>query len=357
MIAAALQRIWYAQTSPPWWLRLLEQPFRAVVAARRRHFAQGSQAVTCFEVPVVVVGNLSVGGTGKTPVVIALARELAARGVRCGVITRGYGGRRRGGVTVLQPVDAPEQQDPALHGDEPVLIARSTGVPVAVSTDRVAAAAALIERGVDIVISDDGLQHYRLGRSLEIAVVDGARGLGNAHLLPAGPLREPPARLREVDRIIVNGAPSSRCLDQLALVAPGRDLMRLELVADEACALGRNNTAPVVRRPLASFAGAPVHAVAGIGHPARFFDMLRAAGLDVIEHPFADHHAFVASDLAFDTPGEILMTEKDGVKCERLGGVAGWQVPVRAQFEPAGWQQLMLQIEAQACPPRAASGG
>jgi tetraacyldisaccharide 4'-kinase len=357
VIETALQRIWYAQTSPSWWLRLLEQPFKAVVAARRRHFAQGSQAVTCFEVPVVVIGNLSVGGTGKTPVVIELARALVSRGVRCGVITRGYGGRRGGGVALLHTINATRQPDPALHGDEPALIARSTGVLVAVGVDRVAAAAALIERGVDIVLSDDGLQHYRLGRSLEIAVVDGARGLGNAHLLPAGPLREPPARLREVDWIIVNGTPSSRCLEQIGQVAPSRDLLRFDLVADDAIALGRGGAEPVARRPLASFAGAPVHAVAGIGHPARFFAMLRAAGLEVIEHPFADHHRFVASDLAFTTPGEILMTEKDGVKCERLGGVAGWQVPVRAQFEPAGWEQLLLQIEAQARAPEAASGG
>ncbi len=357
MIAAALQRIWYAQAPPPWWLRLLEQPFKAVVGARRRRYAQGSQAVTAFETPVVVVGNLSVGGTGKTPVIIALARELSSRGLRCGVITRGYGGRRSGGVSVLQSGDALRSPDPALHGDEPALIARATGVPVAVCVDRVAAARALLELGVDVVLSDDGLQHYRLGRSLEIAVVDGARGLGNAHLLPAGPLREPAARLREVDWIILNGAPSERCLEQLAHLTPARDSLRVDLVADEAVALRPAGAGAGLRRPLASFAGAPVHAVAGIGHPARFFATLRAAGLEVIEHPFSDHHAFVASDLVFATPGEILMTEKDGVKCERLDGVAGWQVPVRAQFEALGWQQLLAQIEAQARAPAAPSGG
>lgn len=357
MIAAALQRIWYADESPPWWLQVLEQPFRSVVAGRRRRHVQGSRAVTRFETPVVVVGNLSVGGTGKTPVVIALTRALTERGLRCGVITRGYGGRRRSGVELLLPGDSAHAPDPALHGDEPALIARSTAVPVAVAVDRVAAAGALIERGVDVVISDDGLQHYRLGRSLEIAVVDGARGLGNGHLLPAGPLREPVSRLREVDWVVINGAPAQRCLRQLGDIAATRDVLRVELVAGDAVALNPDSSDPQGRRPLQSFIGAPVHAVAGIGHPARFFEMLRTAGLDVIEHPFADHHAFLASDLAFGQPGEILMTEKDGVKCARLDGVRGWQVPVRAQFEATGWQKLLLQIEAQARAPAVASGG
>jgi tetraacyldisaccharide 4'-kinase len=332
---------------------LPEAAFATVVAARRRRYAQGSRAVTRFETPVVVVGNLSVGGTGKTPVVIALVRALAARGLRCGVVTRGYGGHAGSGVRLLEASGRSAQPDPALHGDEPALIADATGVPVAICVDRVAAAQALIERGIDVVISDDGLQHYRLGRSLEIAVVDGARGFGNGHLLPAGPLREPIARLREVDWIVLNGSPSRRCLDQLAAITPARDQLRFELVAASAVALRAGADGVRQQRPLASFGGSPVHAVAGIGHPARFFAMLRAAGLDVVEHPFADHHAFTARDLHFDRPGEILMTEKDGVKCARLDGVAGWQVPVAPQFEPEGWQQLLAQIEAQARAPRA----
>lgn len=357
MIADALQRIWYAHSPPPWWLRLLEMPFKAVVAARRRRYSQGSAAITGFDTAVVVVGNLSVGGTGKTPIVIELTRALKLRGLRCGVVTRGYGGRGSNGVALLSSLDPARLPNPALHGDEPALIARSTGAPVAVCADRVAATHALIEHGVDVVVSDDGLQHYRMGRSLEIAVIDGARGLGNAHLLPAGPLREPVSRLREVDWIIINGAPSARCLEQLAPIAPSRDLLRVDLVADDAVAMGQGGAGSVIRRPLASFADAPVHAVAGIGHPARFFDMLRAAGLEVIEHPFPDHHVFTARDLAFGTPGEVLMTEKDGVKCKNFTGFAGWQVPVRPQFEAQGWHRLLLQIEAQARSPAAASGG
>lgn len=354
MIAGSLERIWYSDARPPWLLRLPAAAFGVVVAARRRRFAQGSRAVTCLETPVIVVGNLSVGGTGKTPVVIALVRALAERGLRCGVVTRGYGARSHRGVLLLEASAGGVQPDPALYGDEPALISGATGVPVAVCIDRVAAARALVERGVDVVISDDGLQHYRLGRSLELAVIDGARGLGNGELLPAGPLREPIARLREVDWILLNGSPSRRCLDQLAAITPARDVLRFELVAESAVALRVSADGARQQRPLASFAGSPVHAVAGIGHPARFFATLRAAGLDVIEHPFADHHAFTARDLQFDQPGEILMTEKDGVKCERLDGVAGWQVPVTPQFEPQGWQQLLAQIEAQARAPQMA---
>jgi tetraacyldisaccharide 4'-kinase len=357
VIADALQRIWYSRRPPPLWLQLLEQPFRLAAAARRRRYAQGSRAVTRFETPVVVVGNLSVGGTGKTPVIIALAQALTERGLRCGVITRGYGGRRRASVTLLQAGPGRQQPDPAEDGDEPALIARATGVPVAVGVDRVAAAQVLIDRGVEVVLSDDGLQHYRLGRSLEIAVIDGTRGFGNAHLLPAGPLREPAERLREVDWVMINGGLAEHCREQLARLAPTRDQLPFDLIASDAVGLQPAVDGSAARRPLASFIGAPVHAVAGIGHPARFFAMLRAAGLDIIEHPFADHHAFTVRDLAFGTPGEILMTEKDGVKCERIAGIAGWQVPVRARFEALGWQKLLAQIEAQARAPEAASSG
>jgi tetraacyldisaccharide 4'-kinase len=339
-----LQRIWYAETAPLG-LRMLEAPYRAVIAVRRRRYAESSAAIVRFETPVVVVGNLSVGGTGKTPLVIALVRALAARGLRCGVVTRGY----RSGVRGPTLVDAATVQ-PARHGDEPALIARATGVPVAICPDRVAAARTLIEQGVDVVVSDDGLQHYRLGRSLEIAVVDGARGLGNGRLLPAGPLREPPERLGEVDWLVVNGPASERCREQLAPFAVRRDQLEMRLVHGDAVRLGD----PSVSRPLAQFAGKRVHAVAGIGHPARFFAMLRAAGLEPIEHPFPDHHAFAATDLAFGQPGEILMTAKDAVKCSAIPGLQAWEVPVEARFDAAGWDTLLAQIEAQARPAGAA---
>jgi tetraacyldisaccharide 4'-kinase len=324
---------------------MLEVPYRAVVALRRRRYAAGSSDIVRFETPVIVVGNLTVGGTGKTPLVIALVRALAARGLRCGVVTRGY----RSGVRVPTMVDTATVQ-PGRHGDEPALIARATGVAVAICPDRAAAARMLIERGVDVVVSDDGLQHYGLGRSLEIAVVDGARGFGNARLLPAGPLREPLERLGEVDWLVINGPASARCIEQLAPFAVRRDRLEMRLVPGDALRLGD----PSTTRPLARFAGRPVHAVAGIGNPVRFFAMLRAAGLEVVEHPFPDHHAFRATDFAFDAPGEILMSAKDAVKCRAIPGLQAWEVPVEARFDAAGWDTLLAQIEAQARPARAA---
>ncbi len=335
-----LQRIWYSD-SAPLALRALEWPYRAAVAVRRRRYAAGSAAVVRLETPVIVIGNLTVGGTGKTPLVIALLRALAARGLRCGVVTRGY----RSGVRAPTLVDAGSAR-PGQHGDEPTLIARATGAAVAICPDRVAAARTLIDLGVDVIVSDDGLQHYRLGRSLEIAVVDGVRGFGNARLLPAGPLREPLERLAEVDWLVVNGPPSARCSAQLAPFAGRRDRLEMRLVPADAVRLDDRS----VTRPLGAFAGRPVHAIAGIGHPERFFEMLRAAGLEVLEHPFPDHHVFRAADLAFETPGEILMTAKDAVKCASLPSVQAWEVPVEAQFVPSGWELLLAQIEAQARP-------
>lgn len=339
-----LQRIWYSD-SAPLALRALEWPFRAAVAVRRRRYAAGSAAVERLETPVIVIGNLTVGGTGKTPLVIALVRALAERGLHCGVVTRGY----RSGVRAPTVVDAATARS-GLHGDEPALIARATGATVAICADRVSAARMLAELGVDVILSDDGLQHYRLGRSLEIAVVDGVRGFGNARLLPAGPLREPLERLAEVDWLVVNGPPSARCIAQLAPFTARRDRLEMRLVPAEAVRVDD----PSVTRPLSGFAGRPVHAVAGIGHPARFFEMLRAAGLEVLEHPFPDHHAFRAADLVFDTPGEILMTAKDAVKCASIPGLEAWEVPVEARFATAGWEMLLAQIEAQARPARAA---
>lgn len=340
MIADLLQRIWYLETAPLA-LRLLELPYRVVVALRRRYYAAVSSAITRFEVPIIVVGNLTVGGTGKTPFVIALVRALRTRGLRCGVVTRGY----RSAVRVPTLIDA-GRADPQRHGDEPALIARATGVPVAICPDRVAAARLLIEHGVDVVVSDDGLQHYRLGRSLEIAVIDGARGFGNARLLPAGPLREPPQRLEEVDWLVVNGPVSGLCSAQLAPLIERRDRLDMRLVPGDAVDLAD----PTARRPLQQFAGTPVHAVAGIGNPARFFAMLREAGLQVIEHAFPDHHVFRAADLEFDRGAEILMTPKDAVKCRSLPGLRAWEVPVEARFDDAGWNALLAQIEAQARP-------
>jgi tetraacyldisaccharide 4'-kinase len=305
-LAAWLERRWYGGVAPEWPLRLLAFVYGAVVRHRRRAFLQRRARTPCAGLPVVVVGNLSVGGAGKTPLVIALAEGLRARGWRPGVISRGYGGSAAGPERVLP------QSAPARVGDEPCLIAARSGAPVAIARRRPEALALLAgSREVDLVIADDGLQHYALARDVEILVIDGRRRFGNARLLPAGPLREPPERAAACDfRVVNGGAPE-----------PGEVPMRLVLGA--ARALDGSAT-----QPLSELAGRRVHALAGIGDPERFFDALRALGIEVVPHPFPDHHAFVAADLRFAEPLPLLMTEKDAVKCRAFAAPGRWFVPV-----------------------------
>ncbi len=323
---AILERLWYGPRGPrewalAWALAPLEGLFRAGSALRREAYRRGWRRQVRLPVPVVVVGNLSVGGTGKTPLVAALAGELAAVGRRPGILTRGYGGRAQRWPQAVGP-----GTDPALVGDEPVLLARRTGLPVAAGPDRAAAARLLLEAGCDLVLADDGLQHLRLARDLEIVVVDGARLLGNGRCLPAGPLREPPARLAGADLVAVLGGlpPGGGGL-------PAGSSFPFSLVGQEAMAVAGEGQA----RPLAAFRGAPVHAVAGIGHPGRFFAHLHAAGLEVLEHPFPDHHRFRSGELDFGDGLPVLMTEKDAVKCARLPEARRrpwWFVPVTARL-------------------------
>jgi len=309
--------------------------FRLVVWMRRLLHEWGWRRVVRLPVPVVVVGNITVGGTGKTPLVIALASALAARGLRPGIVTRGYGGRARG-IGAVAP-----DSDPEMVGDEPLLLAYRAGCPVWRGADRVAAATALLAAHpeCDCLISDDGLQHLRLARDFEIAVVDGARGLGNGLPLPAGPLREPPARLRAVDAVVINGTGAAG----LPLGTP------LTLEGSRLVNLARGDTV----LPLQAWRGHRVHAVAGIGHPRRFFDQLRAAGLQVVEHPFPDHHPFKAGDLVFDGVLPVVMTEKDAVKCVRFAHENWWCLPVEARLDPAFLDMVATRLRRGA--PRAPS--
>jgi tetraacyldisaccharide 4'-kinase len=298
-----LARRWYGGVAPGLGLRALAGAFRVARGLAGRAPPQR------LPVPVIVVGNFTAGGTGKTPLVIALARELAANGRRPGIVSRGHGRRGDG------PVRVDDETPVSLSGDEPKLMRERTGLPVFVDRDRVAAGRAAVAAGCDLVIADDGLQHRRLARDLEIEVVDGERGYGNGLLLPAGPLREAP---RACDFRVVNGE----------ALRPGDWPMRLRLC--EATSLSDDG----VRRPLASFAGRPVHAVAGIGNPERFFAALRGAGLQLREHPCADHQDFERADFA-GMDGPILMTEKDAVKCRGLGLADAWSVPVDAELPAA----------------------
>ena len=325
MLEAWLNRRWYG-TCAPAALRPLSGLYGAAVSARRAAFRRGWLRARRAAVPVVVVGNLTVGGTGKTPLTIWLAMRLAQRGLAVGVVSRGYG-RDSGQVRVLGPDDSWREV-----GDEPLLLHRRTRCPTAVARDRVAAATALIERGARVILADDGLQHLRLARDLEIVVVDGSRGFGNGSLLPAGPLREPLARLRTVDAIVLNGAPGHESLRGGAALPGSPFSMRLDPGPARRLLSGET-------RALESFRGR-VHAVAAIGHPERFFRELAARGLDPIRHPFPDHHPLGAAELDFGDDLPVLMTEKDAAKCTGFADPRLWCVPVEARFSEADTQRL-----------------
>lgn len=321
-----LLRRWYGGVAPGPGLRALAAIYAAGIALRAWLYRHGLFARHRLPVPVLVVGNLVAGGAGKTPLVIALAQALARRGWRPGIVSRGHG-RRASGPTWARP-----DSDPADCGDEPLLIARNTGLPVAVDKNRAAAGRRLVDAGCTLVIADDGLQHLRLARDLEIEVRDGARGLGNGHLLPAGPLREPAGR--PVDFRVINGGPA------------GDGEWRMDLRLGDAVPLGAGEP-----RPVGLFAPGPVHAVAGIGHPARFFAALRNAGLQVDGHAFPDHHAFTAGDFDFQPEAPVLMTEKDAVKCGGLGLRMAWYVPARAELPEALVDAVLARLEPLRPPP------
>jgi len=296
---------------------------------RRRAYRAGWLRVERLAVPVVVVGNIAVGGSGKTPVVLWLVELLRGAGFHPGIVSRGYGGQVAGTALV------PPEGDPALYGDEPVLLARLSDCPVAVGADRPAAGRQLLAAhpGCDVIVSDDGLQHYRLARDLEVVVVDEAV-LGNCLPLPAGPLREGLGRLSEADLVIAHG-PLGPALARAADAVP---VVPMALVGEDLVSLAE----PARRACPADFADHPVHAVAGIGRPERFFRQLEDMGLAVIPHPFPDHHPFAPADLAF-APGEAkILTAKDGVKCAAFATPDMWVLPVRARIGFAA-ERLILE--------------
>lgn len=328
-----------AARAPAFWQRrgLVAQALRPLscvfrlLAARRRAALQPQR----LPVPVIVVGNIAVGGSGKTPVVDWLAGVLRDAGYQPGIVSRGHGGSLSArGEVALVPADG----DPERYGDEPVLLARLAACPLAVGRDRPAAARALLRAhpGCDVLIADDGMQHYRLARDIEIAVVDEAT-LGNGLLLPAGPLREPLGRLREVDLVIAHGALSPALRTELRDVP----VFSMVLHGGELRALGD----PARRRPAADFRACRVHAVAGIGRPQRFFEQLRAEGMEVVPHPFPDHHRFTAADLRFDEALPILMTAKDAVKCAAFAPADCWEYPVRAQISSGAAERILEKLE------------
>ena len=324
-----IERYWQTVNPLAALLYPLSLVFRLAVLIRKTLYRAGMLTVHRLPVPVIVVGNVSVGGTGKTPLVLWLAALLRSRGRRPGIVSRGYGGPGR-----VQPV-TPES-DPATVGDEPVMLARRGGLPLWVGRDRVAAAGALLAAHpeCDVIVCDDGLQHYRLARDLEIAVVDGERGLGNGWMFPAGPLREPRARLAEMDAVVVNGAGAA------ALTLGAEALYAMTLNGETF----HNLHHPDRRVGPEHFSGRRVHAIGGIGNPQRFFEHLQQLGLEVIAHPFPDHHPYTAVDTAPWRDEEVIMTEKDAVKCRAFATEHWWVLGVDAELDPALGELVMQRI-------------
>ncbi|MBT3026685.1 MAG: tetraacyldisaccharide 4'-kinase [Candidatus Thiodiazotropha sp. (ex Ctena orbiculata)] len=318
----AIEASWNGWSALTLLLLPLSAIFCLVSAVRRLLFRIGLLRVVDLDVPVIVVGNISVGGTGKTPLVIWLAEKMQQLGFKPGIVTRGYGGNSRQWPREV----APDTQASEV-GDEALLLRRRTGCPVYAGPDRSTVAQRLLaDHPCDLIISDDGMQHYALGRDLEIAVIDGARRFGNGLCLPAGPLRERRGRLAETDLVLINGAGNG-------------DQHRMRLSAAEAVALdGRGES-----RALDAFISGPVHAVAGIGHPERFFNMLEEAGLTLHRHPFPDHHPFSADDLQAFEDQTVLMTEKDAVKCELFAHPGHWYVPTTAEVDP-GFENALVAL-------------
>ena len=313
-----LQHHWY-RISP---LHLLLYPvsliFRSLVTLRRLLYRSGVLASVKLPVPVIVVGNISVGGTGKTPLTLCLAQQMIEDGWHPGIISRGY---RKSKHNINTPRRVTTDDLPDEVGDEPLLMAQRELCPVWIGRDRPAVAQTLLKAHpeCDVILSDDGLQHYRLQRDVELVVVDGARRFGNGLLLPAGPLREPVSRLNKVDAVVVNGG---KALDnEFAMQLEGTrfyNLLNPELVVSAG-----------------EFSGQRLHAVAGIGHPQRFFRQLQQLGLLCTAHAFPDHHRYSATDFAFDDADAILMTEKDAVKCAAFATEKHWVLRVDAQVSPA----------------------
>lgn len=316
---------WYSQNPVAWCLLPVTALYCLLTLVRRFFYRIGIFKSHKLSVPIIIVGNISVGGTGKTPLLVELCELLKLQGYKPGVISRGYGGDFEG----IHMITA---GDRASHvGDEPCLIYARTNCPMVVGSNRVAAAELLLANSdCNIILSDDGLQHYRLQRDIEIAIVDIDRRFGNGLCLPSGPLREPVSRLRQVDIIVDHySADKTEIRDE-----------NFCLIFSEAINLKTNESTS-----LDNFKNLTVHAVAGIGNPKRFFDQLSRAGLDVIEHVQPDHHKYSADDFNFNDDLAVLMTEKDAVKCKNFTEENLWYIPVTAKLSKSFTQKLLAKVE------------
>ncbi|MGZ8943603.1 MAG: tetraacyldisaccharide 4'-kinase [Methylobacter sp.] len=323
-LARWTEDVWYKDPFIGTWLMPLGFLYADIVRFRKFLYGLGLLKKHRLPVPVIVVGNITVGGTGKTPLIIWLTGILKESGYKPGIISRGYGGQAE---TWPQMVDA--DSDAGQVGDEALLIAKQTGCPMAVAPLRVAAAKLLLQQtDCNIILSDDGLQHYALHRDIEIAVIDGERRFGNGYCLPAGPLREPINRLESVDFIVVNGEKSAE-----------REFP-MQITGDTAV-----NLVTGEQKSLSQFKGFDCHALAGIGNPVRFFKLLESAGLTCKTHSFPDHYKFQQQDIDFNDNKPVLMTEKDAVKCTAFACDQHWYVPVKVVLEPDFAKQMLMLLE------------
>lgn len=322
-LARWLQDAWYKEMYLSAWLMPLSMLYVDAIRLRRWLYRVGVYRQIKLPVPVIVVGNLTVGGTGKTPLVVWLVEFLRSQGFKPGVISRGYAGTAGTG-----PRSVTVDSEPAQVGDEALLLARRCACPVVVDADRPAAARHLLANfPCNVIVSDDGLQHYALARDVEIVVIDGLRRFGNGYCLPVGPLREPPERIKQVDLVVVNGGDELQA-GEMAMACRGEQLVNLH-----------NGE----RKALAEFAGTACRAIAGIGNPRRFFRQLADAGLTCETLAFPDHHAFSKSDLEFNDGKPLIMTEKDAVKCAAFAEPNFWYLPISAEL-PAEFSQQLLQL-------------
>ncbi len=315
-------RHWASRGAVAWLLWPAGLAFGVAVFFRRLFFKLRLFRSHGAGIPVIVVGNLSAGGSGKTPLVLWIVELLKEHRWKPGIVSRGYGG------SLTEPREATIASDPAEVGDEPILLARRSGCPVWVAPDRVAACRLLRDKHpeCDVIVTDDGLQHYALRRDIEICIVD-ARSYGNGFLQPAGPLREPLSRLRSVGAVVTHGAAG---VPGFAMALEGENFVRMTDARDV--------------RTAKSFAGQKAHAVSGIGDPKRFFLQLARFGLKLVPHPFPDHHAFRAADFEFGDAAPVVMTEKDAVKCKRFAQAHYWVFPVSATLDPAFGRWLLEKL-------------
>lgn len=312
--------MWYRPSLISTLLSPLSILFCAVVHLRRWAYRRAWLRSYRSPVPVIVVGNITVGGTGKTPLVIWLAEYLTRQGFKVGIISRGYGGR------TIYPQWVTEASLAAQVGDEALLLAR-TGCPVVIAPRRFLALQYLLAHApCDVILSDDGLQHYALQRDVEIAVIDGKRGLGNGYCLPVGPLRESASRLRQVDFIV------SKILPWEHAVTMCYEFSQLHAL-----------TTPTIQS-LQQWRGQTVHAVAGIGHPSAFFDMLEQQGFILIRHVFPDHHHYQREEIIFSDALPVIMTEKDAVKCRTIADQRHWYVAITVHLPQHFGEQVVQRL-------------